>query len=62
MMNMVSKILNWPANDRNNLVPWYIILRRCVAIPIMYLGFSIAWIGITIGYSFDEAYRFWRDQ
>lgn len=52
--------IHWPNNKNPNLVPWYIVLRRSVFMPVILTGYFMTLVGLLAGYGLAEARRFWK--
>lgn len=55
-----KKWYRWPEGYLENYVPWFVILRRLLFWPLLLLGKSITFVGVTGGFGLKEAIRNWR--
>ncbi len=44
-----------------NFAPWYIIVWRLLFIPVFYIGFVIAFVGLLLTFGVRQAKYFWSD-
>jgi len=57
----IIKILRWPEDKRKGIVPWFVIVRRLVFSPIIYIGIFVSMIGIFFGYGISKTKDFWEN-
>lgn len=43
-----QKWWRWPESKRRGTVPWWVVLRRLIAWPLLLLAAAFGWIGILI--------------
>lgn len=55
------KIFRWPENKKTGLVPWFVILRRLIFWPILFIGMCICYVAILGGFGLQSANNFWKD-
>jgi len=58
---MNKKWYKWPEGYIGMYVPWYVIVRRLLVTPTLYIGFIIFYISVVIGYGVKEAERVAKD-
>lgn len=51
----------YPQGYKENMVPWYTVLRRLVVIPFVAIGIVTVAVAIWVGYGQKKARDFLRD-
>jgi NADH:ubiquinone oxidoreductase subunit 3 (subunit A) len=52
----------WPENKQTGIVPWFVMLRRLLLIPTLYLGLAITAVSIALGYSWRDGINWWKNK
>jgi hypothetical protein len=61
IIKYLVKWLRWPENKITGRVPWFVVLWRLPWFLLIYIGISIAWVGVVCCYGINKAAQFWRD-
>jgi hypothetical protein len=62
LIKILVKILRWPENRAERIVPWFVILPRLLFVPFYYLGIFISYVSILLSYGIYEANYWVKDQ
>lgn len=52
---------HWPHNPGNDLVPWYIMIRRAVCLPWFYLFRCLTCLCVGLGWGYRDAKYWWEE-
>jgi len=50
----------WPQGYREGFVPWFVILRRMLFWPLLFIGKCLVFVAVVGGFGLDEAIYEWR--
>lgn len=53
-----QKIYKWPEGYIECAVPWYLILRRVLFVPLVAIGIVLVYTSLLFGWGKEEADRF----
>lgn len=60
-LERLVRLLRIPENKAKGIVPWFVILRRLIFIPFLYVALGIGWFAIAGAFGFQDANRWVRD-
>ena len=61
MKRQNRKWYKWPQGYIDNIVPWYVALRRLIFWPLLVTGMCITFVAVLGGFGIYEAKRTWRN-
>jgi hypothetical protein len=51
----------WPEDRRRGLVPWFIVLRRLLFLPLFAVALALGWLAVLGANGLREARQWWID-
>lgn len=51
----------WPEDRLAGRVPWFVVLRHALVMPVLLPAFALCFFAIACGWGISDARRWWRD-